>query len=117
MARVGAIMRRSGRADADAAYRCASFELDYARYRLTPRGGEALTLTYLECELLRYLIEREGQGISRNELLNEVWGYDRFPTTRTVDTHVLNLRKKLEPDPSSPRHLVTVHGVGYKFVS
>lgn len=117
VARVGAIMRRSGRADADAAYRCASFELDYARYRLTPRGGEALTLTYLECELLRYLIEREGQGISRNELLNEVWGYDRFPTTRTVDTHVLNLRKKLEPDPSSPRHLVTVHGVGYKFVS
>lgn len=115
VARVGAIMRRSQQTDRPG-YSGETFELDYARYRLTPQGGEPLTLTYLECELLRYLIEREGTAISRNELLNEVWGYDKFPSTRTVDTHVLNLRKKLEPDPSAPRHLLTVHGVGYKFV-
>jgi len=116
VARVGAILRRSQQPPPDQAFRCDAFELDVARYRLTPRGGEPLTLTYLECELLRYLIEREGQAVSRNELLNEIWGYDQFPSTRTVDTHVLNLRKKLEPDPGAPRHLVTVHGVGYKFV-
>ncbi|HBP16465.1 MAG TPA: DNA-binding response regulator, partial [Planctomycetes bacterium] len=62
------------------------------------------------------LSERPNTPVSRNELLNEVWGYDRFPTTRTVDTHMLNLRKKLEVDPKNPRHLLTVHGVGYKFV-
>ena len=69
-----------------------------------------------EAELLRYLIERPGEAVSRTELLNKVWGYDRYPTTRTVDTHMLNLRRKLEPDPHEPRYLITVHGIGYKFV-
>lgn len=114
LARVAAIVRR-GRQPSSTAYQGATFEADFARYRLV-RGGAEQPLTYLESELLRYLVERPGQAVSRTELLNEVWGYDRFPTTRTVDTHVLNLRRKLEEDPSQPRHLVTVHGVGYKFV-
>lgn len=117
LARVGAIIRRGRQVNRETSYACASFQVDYARYLLTPQDGEPVTLTYLETELLRYLVEREGQAVGRNELLDEVWGYDKFPTTRTVDTHVLNLRRKLEPDPGSPRHLLTVHGVGYKFVS
>ena len=114
LARVAAIARRAQQQAANA-YRGPDFEVDFSRYRLT-RGGAEHALTYLETELLRYLIERPDQAIDRTELLNEVWGYDRFPTTRTVDTHVLNLRRKLEADPSRPRHLVTVHGTGYKFV-
>jgi len=116
MARVGAIIRRSRRPSGPRAYRCASFEVDFERYRAVRRDGEAVTLTYLEAELLRYLTERPGEAVGRNELLDQVWGYDRFPTTRTVDTHVLNLRRKLEVAPAEPRHLLTVHGVGYKFV-
>jgi len=114
LARVAAIARRAQQQAANA-YRGPDFEVDFSRYRLT-RGGAEHALTYLETELLRYLIERPDQAVDRTELLNEVWGYDRFPTTRTVDTHVLNLRRKLEADPSRPRHLVTVHGTGYKFV-
>jgi DNA-binding response OmpR family regulator len=80
------------------------------------RGAEEHALTYLEAEVLRFLTARPNQPVSRTELLNEVWGADRFPTNRTIDTHMLNLRKKVEADPARPRHLLTVHGVGYKFV-
>lgn len=114
LARAGAIVRRA-RLVRPTSYRSADFEVDFERYRLKV-GGEERALTYLESELLRYLIERPGEAVARARLLDEVWGYDRFPTTRTVDTHVLNLRRKLEPDPASPRYLVTVHGKGYKFV-
>ncbi|MGE0712843.1 MAG: response regulator transcription factor [Planctomycetota bacterium] len=117
LARLGAIVRRSRRADASGEARFPGFRIDFERYTLHKDGEEPQALTYLESELLRYLIERPNQPVSRNELLNQVWGYDRFPTTRTVDTHVLNLRKKLEPDPRNPRHLLTAHGVGYKWVS
>ena len=66
--------------------------------------------------MLRLLAAGAGQAVTRNELLDEVWGHDSFPTTRTVDNHVASLRAKLEDDPASPRHLLTVHGVGYKLV-
>ena len=66
--------------------------------------------------MLRLLIECEGKVVSRREFLNSVWGYDTFPTTRTVDTHMAKLRQKIEPDPESPRYLRTVHGAGYKLV-
>lgn len=115
MARLAAIVRRAAQ-QGERSYRCDEFEVDFERYKLV-RGGEESPLTYLESELLRYLIERPGEAVSRNELLNKVWGYDRFPTTRTVDTHVLNLRRKLEPDPAKPRYLLTVHGIGYKFIA
>jgi DNA-binding response OmpR family regulator len=115
MARVGAIVRRA-RQGGRAGWSCAAFRVDFDRYLLV-RDGREVPLTYMEAELLRLLAERAGQPVSRNEILDQVWGHDRFPTTRTVDMHVLNLRKKLEPDPARPRHLLTVHGVGYKLVA
>jgi DNA-binding response OmpR family regulator len=69
----------------------------------------------MEFELLLYLARQPGRTVTRNELLDRVWGHDRFPTTRTIDYHVAALRKKVEADPASPRHLITVHRVGYRF--
>jgi DNA-binding response OmpR family regulator len=80
------------------------------------RQGEPVTLTTLEFKTLKYLVENARRVISRDELLNEVWGYDNYPCTRTVDNHILRLRKKLETDPARPAHFRTVHGAGYKFV-
>jgi DNA-binding response OmpR family regulator len=114
LARVSAIVRRSQQVSSRC-YEHTAFQVDFERYTLT-KGGEQQPLTYLESELLRYLSGRPGEAVSRNELLNKVWGYDRFPSTRTVDTHMLNLRRKLEDDPKEPRYLLTVHGIGYKFV-
>lgn len=114
VARVGAIVRRARQAG-QSAYAGPGFRIEFDRFKLV-RGDQEHPLTYLEAEVLRYLTARPNQAVSRNLLLNEVWGLDRFPTTRTVDTHMLNLRKKLERDPQRPRHLLTVHGVGYKFV-
>ncbi len=114
VARVGAIVRRARQAG-QSSYAGPGFRIEFDRFKLV-RGEEEHALTYLEAEVLRFLTARPNQPVSRNALLNEVWGLDRFPTTRTVDTHMLNLRKKLERDPQKPRHLLTVHGVGYKFV-
>jgi DNA-binding response OmpR family regulator len=80
------------------------------------RRGEPLFLTALEFKTLKYLIANARRVISRDELLNEVWGYQNYPSTRTVDNQVAKLRKKLEEDPARPVHLRTVHGVGYKFL-
>jgi DNA-binding response OmpR family regulator len=80
------------------------------------RSGNTLTLTSLEFKTLKYLIQNARRVISRDELLNRVWGYYHYPTTRTVDNEILRLRKKLERDPSRPVHLRTVHGAGYKFL-
>lgn len=115
LARLAAIVRRARAATKGAIWRGAGVEVDFDRYRLTREGAQH-ALTYLEAELLRYLVERPNVAVSRSELLNEVWGEGEFPTTRTIDMHVLNLRKKLEPEAGGPRHLITVHGVGYKFV-
>jgi DNA-binding response OmpR family regulator len=79
------------------------------------RDSRPTPLSALEASLLKHFIEHRGEVVSRNDLLDKVWGYDSFPTTRTIDTHVLNLRKKLEDRPDQPRWLLTVHGVGYKF--
>lgn len=80
------------------------------------RGKKKFDVSAKEFELLKYFVEREGQVISRDTILNEVWGYDSLPTTRTVDNYILSLRKKIEPNPSKPKHLLTIHTVGYKFV-
>ena len=80
------------------------------------RGTKALTFTAQEFKLLKYFTSSPARVISREELLNEVWGYENYPTTRTVDNHVLRLRQKLEPDPANPRYFHTMHGSGYKFV-
>jgi len=81
------------------------------------RAGRSVTLTAQEFKLLKYLASSAGRVVSREELLNEVWGYQNYPSTRTVDNHILRLRQKLEPDPASPRFLLTMHGAGYKFIA
>jgi DNA-binding response OmpR family regulator len=73
-------------------------------------------MTAMEFKALKYLIQNPRRVISRDEMLNEVWGYQNYPSTRTVDNHILRLRQKLEREPSEPRHFITVHRTGYKFV-
>jgi DNA-binding response OmpR family regulator len=80
------------------------------------RKGEPVVLTAMEFKMLKYLIQNAHRVISRDELLNEVWGYENYPSTRTVDNHILRLRQKLERDPSRPVHFRTMHGIGYKFL-
>jgi len=94
--------------------RFGAVEVDFAAYTLT-RAGKRHGLSRRELELLRYFLAHEGEALDRLRLLSDVWGPDESPTTRTIDTHVLKLRKKLEADPERPRHLITVHGVGYRF--
>jgi two-component system alkaline phosphatase synthesis response regulator PhoP len=88
--------------------------VDFAAYTVE-RNDRREGLSRRELELLRFLLAHEGEALDRGRLLDEVWGRDEFPTARTVDTHVLKLRKKLEPRPDAPRHILTVHGVGYRF--
>ena len=87
-----------------------------ARKAEVTRGGAPVDLSAKEFHLLRYFIEHRGATISREELLTEVWGYHATPSTRTVDVHIAWLRQKLEPNPRVPQYVLTVHGMGYKFV-
>jgi DNA-binding response OmpR family regulator len=90
-------------------------EIDFTSME-AKRAGNPVSLTAQEFKLLRFLSESPERVISRDELLNEVWGYQNYPSTRTVDNHILRLRQKLEMDPSKPCHFLTVHSAGYKFV-
>jgi DNA-binding response OmpR family regulator len=110
LARVRALLRR-----AQPARPMPDVVIDFRRYEAR-KGGRALELTRKEFGVLRSLAARLGEVVTRDELLNEVWGYDKFPTTRTVDNHLASLRAKLEADTTAPQHLQTVHGVGYKLV-
>jgi DNA-binding response OmpR family regulator len=89
--------------------------IDFTSMEAT-RAGKTVTMTTQEFKLLKYLASSPGRVISREELLNEVWGYQNYPSTRTVDNHILRLRQKLEPEPTNPRYFLTIHGAGYKFV-
>ena len=89
--------------------------VDLFRWEVS-RSDMPVVLTALEFKLLRFFVTCPDRVISRDELLNQVWGFENYPTTRTVDNHVLRLRKKLEPDPAYPIHFQTVHGIGYRFV-
>jgi DNA-binding response OmpR family regulator len=80
------------------------------------KGNNPVELSVMEFKVMKYFIQREGEVIERNKLLDEVWGYENYPSTRTVDNFILNLRKKIEDDHSNPKHLLTIHGAGYKFV-
>jgi two-component system alkaline phosphatase synthesis response regulator PhoP len=88
--------------------------IDFRRAEVT-RGGTPMELSAREFQLLRYFIEHRGATLTREELLNEVWGYNSMPSTRTVDVHVAWLRQKVEPNPRHPQYILTVHGLGYKF--
>ncbi len=80
------------------------------------RKGKSLEISAKEFDLLKYFLAHSGETLTRERLLNDVWGYDRYPTTRTVDAHIVRLRQKLEPNPEQPQFFLTVHGAGYKFV-
>lgn len=80
------------------------------------KGSRSLTMTAQEFKVMKFFAKSPGRVISREELLNEVWGYQNYPSTRTVDNHILRLRQKLEDDPAAPKHFLTVHGAGYKFL-
>jgi DNA-binding response OmpR family regulator len=116
LARVRAVLRRTQpTSKAIDKYSFDDISIDFAKMELN-RSGKPITLTPREFKALKYFIENAERVISRDELLNEVWGYECYPSTRTVDNHILQLRQKLEKEPINPVHFRTVHGVGYKFV-
>jgi two-component system alkaline phosphatase synthesis response regulator PhoP len=114
LARIRAVLRRPGPRLKFETFAFGEVRV-HVRTRQVFRSGREVSLTRKEFELLRYFLEHQGEILTRDRLLNEVWGYDRFPTTRTVDTHVLRLRQKLEPDAERPAHFLTAHGQGYSF--
>jgi DNA-binding response OmpR family regulator len=115
VARVRALMRRASRAGQDNLYVFEDVMVDFSKTEIT-RCGEKVPLTAKEFKTLAFMTKNAQRVVSRDELLNEVWGYQNYPCTRTVDNHILRLRQKLESDPSDPAHFLTVHGMGYKFV-
>jgi two-component system, OmpR family, alkaline phosphatase synthesis response regulator PhoP len=117
LARVEALLRRKPtRTSTREGFRFGDVTIDVRRAEVT-KGGRPVDLSAREFKLLRYFVEHQGATISREELLNEVWGYNAMPSTRTVDVHIAWLRQKLESNPKHPQHLLTVHGLGYKFVA
>lgn len=117
-ARIQAILRRSAATiiSQKEHYKFGKIEIDFKK-QTALRENEPIKLTTKEFEILHFFIEREEEVVTRDMLLDKVWGYDIYPTTRTVDTFILNLRKKIEDDPNQPKHLITVHKAGYKFIS
>ncbi len=118
LARVRAILRRvqqSKKGPLPNEVRFGKVVIDFKRFEAR-RADKNLNMSRKEFGILRLLAARAGEVVTRDELLDEVWGYEQYPTTRTVDNHIALLRSKLEEDPSKPRHLLTVHGVGYKLV-
>ena len=117
LARIKAHLRREKREPRHVPKTCVfgEVEIDFARFKVR-RAGSGTDLTSLEVDILKYLIAHKGEVVSRDALLDKVWGYEQFPTTRTIDNHILKLRKKIEDDPSRPRHILSVYGEGYRFI-
>lgn len=116
LARIKALLRRKGELKKDIdEYVFGNMRVDFKKQEAVKKG-KPLKLTAKEFDVLKYFILRESEVVTREMLLDEVWGYEHFPTTRTVDNYILSLRKKIEEDPSKPEHLLTVHTAGYKFV-
>jgi DNA-binding response OmpR family regulator len=115
MARVEALLRRTKRnGTTPETYRFGHISLNFKKLEAS-KNGRALELSPREFKILRYLIEHRGEVVSRDQLLDVVWGYENFPLTRTVDMHIAKLRQKIEDCPNDPRYIVTLHRVGYKF--
>ena len=114
LARIRAVLRRST-PDAHQVISFSDVEVDLER-RIVRKHGEEIRLTRAEFNLLAFFVQNPGKPLSRDVLLNSVWGYDSFPNTRTVDAHVVRLRQKLEQQAETPRHFLTMHGVGYRFI-
>lgn len=115
LARVHAAVRRTSRVESGGRFVFGRIAVDFARMELM-RDARQVSMTALEFKILRFFTQNPGRVISRSKLLNEVWGYENYPSTRTVDNHIWKLRLKLEDDPSKPVHSHTIHSAGYKFV-
>jgi DNA-binding response OmpR family regulator len=115
LARVRAALRHTARVPEAQIVSFDNISVDFRKMEVK-RDGEPVILTAQEFKTFQFLVQNADRVITRDELLNEVWGYQNYPSTRTVDNHILKLRQKLERDPSSPTHFRTVHGMGYKFV-
>jgi two-component system, OmpR family, alkaline phosphatase synthesis response regulator PhoP len=115
LARVEVQLRRSSAASGPHRFQFGEIVVDTRKAEVT-RGGRVVDLSAREFLLLKYFVEHKDETLSREQMLNDVWGYHAMPSTRTVDVHVAWLRQKIEPSPRLPRHILTVHGLGYKFV-
>ena len=116
LARVRAALRRTARPKPTEKFAFDEILVDFSKMEVL-REGKVITLTAQEFKTLKFMVQNPERVITRDELLNEVWGYHNYPSTRTVDNHILKLRQKLEREPANPVHFRTVHGVGYKFIS
>jgi len=116
IARVRALLRRNRGTQEINNVKFDDVQIDFKAYKAS-RDDEPLELSAREYRLLRYLVAKKDTVVTRDELLDEVWGYNSYPSTRTVDNHIARLRQKIERNVNSPEHIVTVHGVGYKFVT
>lgn len=116
LARIRVRLRRRAPGTPDSVLRFAEVEVDFDKQEAT-RRGQRVELTGKEFDVLRLLAKHRGDIVTRERLLDEVWGYEHYPTTRTVDNHIMRLRQKLETEPPNPRHILSVYGEGYKFVA
>jgi two-component system alkaline phosphatase synthesis response regulator PhoP len=117
LARIKAHLRREKREGKTVpeVYCFSDIEIDFTHFRVKLKDKE-LDLTSLEIDILKYFIAHKGEVVTREALLNKIWGYEKYPTTRTIDNHILKLRKKIEGDPSHPKYILSVYGEGYRFV-
>ena len=115
MARVEAVLRRASKpAEAVEGVRFGDVEINFKTFEAS-KGGRPVELSPREFKMMKYFAEHRGEVVTRDQLLDHVWGYEGLPLTRTVDMHIAKLRQKIEDTPSDPRHIITVHRVGYKF--
>lgn len=116
MARIKSVLRRTkSGTQIPEKFRFGNLEVNFRKYDARKKG-KPITLSPREYEILKYFFEKQGEIVSREDLLNAVWGYESFPNTRTVDTHIAKLRQKIEDKPDDPKHIITIHGIGYKFL-
>jgi DNA-binding response OmpR family regulator len=116
VARIRAIFRRTHRPSEAPAFRVGDVTVNVAAHSIEREGKRPEQLSFYEVELLRFLHERKGQAVGRDELLDKIWGLDASPSNRTIDNFVVKLRKKIEKSPDKPEHILTVYGFGYKLV-
>ncbi len=115
MARVEAVLRRAARpSEQIETVEFGDVEINFKTFEAA-KNGQSVELSPREFKMMKYFVEHRGEVVSRDQLLDHVWGYDGLPLTRTVDMHIAKLRQKIEDTPSDPRHIITVHRVGYKF--
>ncbi len=116
LARIKSVLRRTKSGSRiPEVFRSGNLEINFRKYSAR-KEGKSLTLSPREYEILKCLIERQGEIVSRDDLLNQVWGYYSFPNTRTVDAHIAKIRRKIEDKPEEPKLIITIHGIGYKFI-